>query len=139
MLDLIGRQVRVEQQLGHSDDAVHRRANFMAERGDEPRFQARGFLCTFQSGAERFPLDVPFAIQHDDFAQQDEEHDAGRNGRLEFSDVPAARVAHRRARVEQQVESVGEQRKAHPQCEERPAPRSREKSPGRRQGDRRAH
>ena len=39
---LLPRQVRVEEKAGHAEHAVHRGADFMADVGDEFRFQPRG-------------------------------------------------------------------------------------------------
>ena len=41
---LLGRQLGVGQQLGHAHDAVHRRADLMADGGEEPRFR---LACEF--------------------------------------------------------------------------------------------
>ena len=40
--DLFGRERRVEQQIGHAEDAVERRADFVADHGEEARLGAVG-------------------------------------------------------------------------------------------------
>ena len=40
--ELLGRQRRVEQQIGHAENAVERRADFMADHGEEARLGAVG-------------------------------------------------------------------------------------------------
>ncbi|OIQ87435.1 hypothetical protein GALL_306860 [mine drainage metagenome] len=42
---LLSVEGRIEQQLGHAQHAVHRRADFVAHGGDEFRLHARGFQC----------------------------------------------------------------------------------------------
>ena len=40
--ELLGRERRVEQQIGHAENAVERRADFVADRGEEARLGAVG-------------------------------------------------------------------------------------------------
>ena len=50
---LFRRQAGVGQQPGHAHDAVHRRANFMADGGEEARFGLAGIFGPLASGDQR--------------------------------------------------------------------------------------
>src|SRR5258708_29163255 len=41
---LLGAERRVEEEIGHSDDRIHRRSNFVAHAGEEGAFGAVGLL-----------------------------------------------------------------------------------------------
>ena len=50
---LLGRERGIEQQIGHADDAVERRANLVRHHGQEPRFGAAGGFRLVARLAER--------------------------------------------------------------------------------------
>ena len=56
--ELLGRQRRVEQQIGHAENAVERRADFVADGGEEARLGAVGGFRLVARLFERAHLDV---------------------------------------------------------------------------------
>ncbi len=78
---LLGRQFGVEQQFRHADDAVHRRADFVAHIGEELAFGAVGRLGRVAGLLERQfgVLAVGDVVQDDDTPLESAPQGAGRH------------------------------------------------------------
>jgi hypothetical protein len=69
MLTLLGLQLGVENKLGHTENAIHGRANFVTHVGEEFAFGAIGvfgaILGLLQLELDLFPLGGIFGEAHD--------------------------------------------------------------------------
>ena len=58
VVKLLGRERRIKQEIGHAENAVERRADFVADGGEEPRLGAVGAFRQVARLLERVDLDL---------------------------------------------------------------------------------